>query len=225
MLVHLFNPWGLWNIGLKWAKGISPLTAAPQCTNTHIHTIFFLCNLFRPEEFKLHMVLTVISTSGYTYLSPPVIVFNRHNWGWGSCPKKRQSSVFEQETIISEFNQSSLVLWFSPFSNICTHTLNMKAKFLVRHSSCMDDLSEVLQSGRALASEQRTRVCLSSDWRLQLTGVTWVLWGKPPVSRKDFRGGTAVSYASLVNLAAWCSCTGTQVHVPCSTSYLHISQL
>lgn len=191
MLVHLFNPWGLWNVGLKWAKGISPLTAASQCTNTHRH--FFLCNLFRPKEFKLHMVLTVISTSGYTYLSPPVMVFNRHNWGWGSCTKKRQSSVFEQETIISELNHSSLVLWFSPFSNICTYALNRKAQFLVGHSSCMDDLAEVLWTGRALASEQRTRACLSSDWRLQLAGFIWVLWGEPAGSSKDLRGGIAVS--------------------------------
>lgn len=224
MLVHLFNPWGLWNVGLKWAKGISPLTAAPQCTNTE--TQFILCNLFRPKEFKLHMVLTIISTSGYTYLSPLVIVFNRHNWGWGSCTKKRQSSVFEQETIISELNHSSLVLWFSPFPNICTHALNMKAQFLVGYSSCINDLPEVLWRGRALANEQRTRACLSSDRRLQLTDVTWVIWGEPPGSSKDLRGGTVVSCASLMNLPAWCSCMGHGVRpAACSTSYLHISVL
>lgn len=117
--------------------------------------------------------------------------------------------MLEQETIISELNHSSLVLWFSPFPNICTHALNMKAQFLVGHSSCMDDLPEVLWTGRGLASEWRTRACLRSDWRLQLTGVTWLLWGEPPGSSKDLRGGTAVFCASLMNLTAQCPCTGT----------------
>lgn len=165
------------------------------------------------------MVLTVISTSGYTYLSPPVIVFNRYNWRWGSCPKKRQSSVFEQETIISELNQSSLVLWFSPFSNICTHALNMKAQFLVGHSSRMDDLPEVLWTGRALASEQRTRACLGSDWGLQLTGVTWVLWGNHQALGRITEEGLQFPVHPWW---AWLLGAPAQVHgirpAPCSTS-------
>lgn len=138
--------------------------------------------------------MTVVSTSGYAYLSPPVIVFNRHNWGWGSCTKKRHSSVFEQETIISELNHSSLVLWFSSLPHICTstHALNMKAPFMVGHSSCIDNLPEVLWTGRALASEQRTRPCLRSDQKLELTGVTWVLTAEQPGCSKDL-GRTAVS--------------------------------
>lgn len=138
--------------------------------------------------------MTVVSTSGYTYLSPPVIVFNRHNWGWGSCTKKRHSSVFEQETIISELNHSLLVLWFSPLPHIhtSTHALNMKAPFMVGHSSCIDDVPEVLWTGRALASEQRTRPCLSSDRRLELTGIMWVLRADQPGCSKDLRR-TAVS--------------------------------
>lgn len=46
---------------------------------------------------------------------------------------------------------------------------------MVGHSSCVDNLPEVLWTGRALASEQRTRPSLSGDQRLELTGLMWVL--------------------------------------------------
>lgn len=137
--------------------------------------------------------VTVDSTSGYTYLSPPVIVVNRHNWGWGSCTKKRHSSVFEQEAIISELNHCFLVLWFfssPPYMH--KHTcFKCEGPIMVGHSSCIDSVPEVLWMGRALASEQRTRPCPSGDQMLELTGVTWVLRAEQPGCSKD-PGGTAV---------------------------------
>lgn len=50
---------------------------------------------------------------------------------------------------------------------------------------------------------------MSGQW---LAAAHWCYMGalrEPPGSRKDHRGGTAVSCASLMSLAAWCSCTGT----------------
>lgn len=121
--------------------------------------------------------MTVVSTSGYTYLSPPVIVFNRHNWGWGSCTKKRHSSVFEQETIISELNHSLLALWFSPLSytHTNTHALNMKVPIYGGAFIMYRQLPGVLWLGRALASEQRARPRLVCGQRCRPSGVTWVL--------------------------------------------------
>lgn len=163
--------------------------------------------------------MTVVSTSGYTYLSPPVIVFNRHNWGWGSCTKKRHSSVFEQETIISELNHSSLVLWFSPLSY--THTcFKYEGPHLWWGIHHVPTVARGSLAGQSLGQQAESKATPG------LWMETWAQWRYVGAQSWARAQADYSFHKPLLGLAAGCSCRGTGVRpTPGSTSCLNISEI